>query len=231
VREGDTLSRIASRFDRTVGQLLLANPEITDPNLLRVGQVLVIPPPDAPEGNPAFAGTTDPHDDITDQDGEPVAGQSYVDIASLGARLDGGRLRIELALLARPPQRLDPSGEALLYAVDLDADGDEEPDFEILYGNDLDGTGAFVAGFRDLGSGRIRSGASFPGSVEVRQPSITWLVERDALADSEHFLLAARVARTFYPGGRGDPETEQRLDFVPDQQWPGPNPRWVEVGG
>jgi hypothetical protein len=40
---GDTLSRIAETFGVTVDQILAANPSITDPNLIRVGQVISIP--------------------------------------------------------------------------------------------------------------------------------------------------------------------------------------------
>jgi len=42
VKPGDTLSRIVARFGVTVNALVVAN-KIKDPNLLRVGQVLVIP--------------------------------------------------------------------------------------------------------------------------------------------------------------------------------------------
>ena len=56
VRPNDTLSRIARRFGLTVGQLLTANPEIIDPNLLRVGQELLIPPPGAPDTSPSSGG-------------------------------------------------------------------------------------------------------------------------------------------------------------------------------
>jgi LysM repeat protein len=40
---GDTLARLALRYGVSVGLLLEANPEITDPNVIRVGQVLNIP--------------------------------------------------------------------------------------------------------------------------------------------------------------------------------------------
>ena len=42
VESGDSLGKIAKRFDRTVDQFMRAN-GISDPNLLRVGQVLVVP--------------------------------------------------------------------------------------------------------------------------------------------------------------------------------------------
>ena len=39
VKSGDNLQSIAQRFGLTVGQLLFANPDITDANRIRVGQV------------------------------------------------------------------------------------------------------------------------------------------------------------------------------------------------
>ena len=42
VESGDSLGKIAKRFDRTVDQFMRAN-GISDPNLLRIGQVLVVP--------------------------------------------------------------------------------------------------------------------------------------------------------------------------------------------
>jgi LysM repeat protein len=43
VQPGDTLRSIASTFDVTIAALLSANPEITDPSLITVGQRLIIP--------------------------------------------------------------------------------------------------------------------------------------------------------------------------------------------
>lgn len=45
VRPGDTLSAIATRFGSSVEAIVNANPEIRDPNLVRVGQRLTIPSP------------------------------------------------------------------------------------------------------------------------------------------------------------------------------------------
>ena len=45
IKSGDTLSKIARSFDLTVEQLLEANPGITDPNRIAVGDELVIPTP------------------------------------------------------------------------------------------------------------------------------------------------------------------------------------------
>jgi LysM repeat protein len=43
VRAGDTLSHIASRCGVTVNGILRANPGITNPNLIRPGQVIILP--------------------------------------------------------------------------------------------------------------------------------------------------------------------------------------------
>ena len=45
IRAGDTLFRIARRFDTSVDAILAANPEIGDANDIFAGQVIVIPPP------------------------------------------------------------------------------------------------------------------------------------------------------------------------------------------
>jgi len=43
VRQGDTLRNIASRLSTTVDELLRLNPQITNPNLIYVGQAITIP--------------------------------------------------------------------------------------------------------------------------------------------------------------------------------------------
>lgn len=45
VHPGDTLARIAARFGTTVNAILAINPQITDPNVIEVGQVIMIPCP------------------------------------------------------------------------------------------------------------------------------------------------------------------------------------------
>jgi LysM repeat protein len=53
VQPGDTLRSIASRLDTTISALIEANPEITDPSLIYVGQRLIVPSP--AEGDPTVA--------------------------------------------------------------------------------------------------------------------------------------------------------------------------------
>jgi len=43
IQPGDTLLAIASRFNTTVDAILRANPQITNPNVIVVGQVIIIP--------------------------------------------------------------------------------------------------------------------------------------------------------------------------------------------
>ena len=47
IRSGDTLAKIARRNDITVAELLAANPQITNPDHVEVGQIIVIPQPSA----------------------------------------------------------------------------------------------------------------------------------------------------------------------------------------
>jgi len=55
VKPGDTLSKIATRNGSTLAQLLQANPQVTDPNKIKVGDVINLP--DDSTGVPA--GSTD----------------------------------------------------------------------------------------------------------------------------------------------------------------------------
>lgn len=231
VRGGDTLYTIARRFGLTIGQLLAANPDITDPDRIAVGQVIIIPPPDAPDTGPNSAGIGDSRDDVTDADGNLVAGQSYTDITGIGAELQPARLFVEIVLIHAPPLRVDPEVEVIRYTVVIDVEGDGQPDYRLIYGNDVDGQVGFAPSFEDRTSGEILSGSSFPGTLDVTDRAIRFRVNRGAFGDPRRYAIAVKAERFFYPGGAGDPEVEPGMDMSPDQQWPRPNPRWVEVGG
>ena len=43
VQPGDTLFLLARRFNTTVNDILVANPQIVDPNIIFAGQVIFIP--------------------------------------------------------------------------------------------------------------------------------------------------------------------------------------------
>jgi hypothetical protein len=49
VKKGDTMSKIANKFDLTVDQLLAANPQIKNPNKISIGDEVTIPVPDSEE--------------------------------------------------------------------------------------------------------------------------------------------------------------------------------------
>lgn len=230
IRQGDTLNRIARRNDLTVGQLLTANPSITDPNLIAVGQVITIPPPGAPDTSPTTGGISDARDDFTDPNEEPVFGEGYADIDGVGVRTAGRNLLITLGLTSRPPARIDPEYESLVYTVVIDTDDDGQPDYRVKYGNDGEESGAMTTSLEDRGTGVIQAGVDFPGTLEVKGSTLNWTIDLDALGGGARWRLAAKAERTFFPGGRADPETEPTLDFAPNQQWPKPNPRWVELG-
>lgn len=57
IRAGDSLFGIAGRFGLTLEQLLAANPQITNPNLIQAGQVIVIPRADSGLPTPGPAAT------------------------------------------------------------------------------------------------------------------------------------------------------------------------------
>jgi len=232
VQSGDTLLIIAERFGLTLGQLMAANPTITDPNRIRVGQVIVIPPPGAPDTGPRSASFTDGADDAVDEAGEDISTPGYADITGASAELlDDRRIRIELTLVNAPPDRMDPAIEAMRYVVVIDVDGDGQPDFRLLYANDIEGQSGFSRAFLDRRTGKVRSGTDFPGQVEVQGRRVVFTVRRQALGSPRTFAVAASVEREYRPGGASDPDVEESFDLAPDQQWPRPNPRWLEVGG
>ena len=67
-------------------------------------------------------------------------------------------------------------------------------------------------------------------SIDVRQGGIVWTIDNAAIGSGARYRIAGKVERSFYPGGRSDPEVESTIDYAPNQQWPHPNPRWVELG-
>jgi LysM repeat protein len=232
VQSGDTLLTIAQRFGLTLGQLMAANPSITDPNRIRVGQVLIIPPPGAPEAGPRSASFTDGSDDAVDENDEETSTPGYADITSATAELvDDRRIRIQLTLVNAPPERMDPSIEAVRYIVVVDVDADGQPDYRLLYANDVDGQSGFARALLDRRSGKVRTGDDFPGQVDVQGRRVLFTIRRQALGSPRTFAVAASVERDYRADGPADPDVERSVDLAPDQQWPRPNPRWLEVGG
>ncbi len=232
VRSGDTLLTIAQRFGLTIGQLMAANPSISDPNRIRVGQVLVIPPPGAPDTGPRSASFTDGSDDAVDDQERQVATPGYADITRASAELvDDRRIRIDVTLVNAPPGRMDPGVEAVRYVAVIDVDADGQPDYRLLYANDVEGEPGCGRALLDRRTGKVRSGDSFPGQVTVQGRRVSFIVRRQALGSPRSFAVAVSVEREYHPDGPGDPDREYSSDLAPDQQWPRPNPRWLEVGG
>jgi LysM repeat protein len=48
IARGDTMRKIAAKFNTSVEAILAANPKVTDPNKIQAGQRIIIPPPTAP---------------------------------------------------------------------------------------------------------------------------------------------------------------------------------------
>lgn len=232
VRLGDTLGRVASRFQRTVGQLLTANPAISDPNHIEIGQLIVIPGANAPDIPPSIAVIQDPVNDLTDPLGVATTGPGYADLSGLAVRLNPGDLLMELQVRTSPPT-VDPAIESVSYVINIDTTGDGEPDYTITYANDTPGQVGYVAVLRNRSTGEELAGALFPGTAEVGRTAIRISLSLAALGSSDGrgtFSAAASATRTFRPDGPADTSVEQSFDLAPDQQWPRVNPRWATVG-
>ncbi|MEA2623933.1 MAG: hypothetical protein QOH61_2843 [Chloroflexota bacterium] len=229
IKPGDSLSGIAVRVHRTLGQLLTANPEITDPNHIEAGQLIVIPDANAPDIPPSLASVEDVQADLVDESGFEVTGQSYADFLGFAARLRDTDLLMEMQLLSGPPS-VDPSVETVTYTINIDTNDDGEPDFAVTYGNAVGDQPGYAASLRNLGTGEELVGFFFPGTVEEQGDNIRIAVSLAAIGDTGGYALAAGVKRSFFPGGATDPQVETSVDLAPDEQWPSPNARWIRVG-
>jgi len=78
VQTGDTLSNIASRCGVTLNDLVSANPQITNPNFIRVGQNLALP---APRSVKAVAATPEPT--VSTISGVPPGTRLTVDVLNM----------------------------------------------------------------------------------------------------------------------------------------------------
>jgi LysM repeat protein len=232
VRPGDSLSHIANRFKRTIGQILAANPTVTDPNHIEIGQLITIPPADAPDIPPSLGFVADATDDLFDPTGASTDGPGYADLTGVALRLRGEDLLIELQLLVSPPD-VDGAVEPIVYTVNLDTTGDGQPDYAVTYQNNAPGQVGWVATLADRIDGTQLFGPSFPGTANVTRTAVDLVVSLAALGippGHAQIDAAATVQRSFLPDGTVDSDAEQSTDRAPDQQWPGPNARWVTVG-
>jgi LysM repeat protein len=229
IRPGDNLITIARRFGLTLGQLLHANPTITDPDAIQAGAVLAIPAPDAPTGLPHEASLVDPANDLVDLSGFATFGQGYADILHFEAGVDAQNLVMEILLINGPPPT-DPSVETVTYTINIDTDGDGEPDYTVVYSNALPGQVGYAASLRDRNLGVELVGSAFPGSAVVLSKTVQISLPRAALGDPAQYSLAAVAQRAFFPGEPGDSDTEASIDLDPNQQWPNSNAKWLDIG-
>jgi LysM repeat protein len=229
IRPGDSLIAIARRFGLTLGQLLNANPTITDANSIQAGAVLMIPSRDAPTGLPHEANMVDPANDLVDLSGFATFGQGYADILHFEAGVDAQNLVFEILFINGPPPT-DPSVETVTYTINIDTDGDGEPDYTVVYSNALPGQVGYAASLRDRKLGVELVGSAFPGSAVVLSKTVQVKLPRSALGDPAQYSLAAAAERAFFPGEPGDSDTEASIDLDPNQQWPHPNAKWLEIG-
>jgi LysM repeat protein len=70
VRAGDTLSKIAMRNGVTMAQLLQANPQVKDPNKIRVGDVINVPNEGTTEKEAQTSACSDSHSNIICRSGD-----------------------------------------------------------------------------------------------------------------------------------------------------------------
>jgi len=225
---GDTLTTIAQRFGVTVSQILAANPELVDADQIRLGDTLIIPPPDAPSSLPGSAGISDTQGDLVDPSDQPLFGPGYGDIRGLGVQVDPETLYIEVVMVGGSPS-LDQAVEQLDATVYIDTNADDLPEARLFASNSLTTTSDYAATLEDLVTGVVSEVTAFPGTFTIGPNSFIFEVSRATLGDPRTYAVAASVERRFYPGGLADPEVETTIDRSPDQQYPRPNARWVEV--
>lgn len=65
IQAGDSLYGIATKFNVTYDQLLAANPQITNPDFIVIGQVINVPPPSYVAPTPTAAATATPTPSVT----------------------------------------------------------------------------------------------------------------------------------------------------------------------
>jgi LysM repeat protein len=235
VARGDTLIRIARMFGITVPQLLAANPQVQDPNSIRAGTTLTIPPRDSlAVAYRGGGGVVDPTGDVADLLGNLTQAPGYADLARFTTRFEGADIVVEIDGISPPPP-LDPTGEELRYIVEIDVTGDLEPDLQVTASNALvQGTGpdapAFGLSVLDRRTNLTTTGPNVKGSVANTNQRLVIRLARVGLGQPSQVATVALVERDFYPDGREVPDTvESTVDRVPDQQWPRANPRWLIV--
>jgi LAS superfamily LD-carboxypeptidase LdcB len=115
VKAGDTLGQIAIDFDVEVGDILACNPDITDPNVIFVGQVLVIPGEadfPSPSGDGVFLQVVDKTHALPSS--YVPEGLEDIDAAYMATGIPQGQLRAEAnAALAAMIEQAAGDGQTL----------------------------------------------------------------------------------------------------------------------
>lgn len=226
VKSGDTLSSIARRFGVPLRRIMRANPSITDPNRIEVGQVILIPPKGVPiELRQDYDVIEDDESDGVGQDGRLSVTPGYVDIHTFEARVAGSDLVVSLVLYGVPP-KVAPGAESVTYRIVIDTDRDDDADWVLLYSNTLGQGSDYGASLEDRQRGRTRTGKQVPGTIEVTGASLRWRVALSDLRDPEEIRLAARAERILRPGKA---DAAGVVDDAPERQWPERNPEWLWI--
>jgi LysM repeat protein len=236
VQRGDTLTGIARRFGITVAQLLAANPQVRDPNTIRFGYALTVPPRDSlAVMYRGGGGMVDPSGDVLDAEGQLTQAPGYGDLERFTARIEGAELIVELDGISAPPL-LDPEGEELRFILEIDTTGDLEPDVQATASNALvdpaapEGSPPFGLSILDRQTATTTATPNAAGAVAIVDRRLEVRLSLAALGEPQQVAIVAFVQRDFYPDGRNQPETvESSIDRVPDQQWPRANPRWLII--
>lgn len=177
VQQGDTLRSIASRFDVTISALLAANPEISDPSLITVGQRLIIPA--RAEGDPAV--------EIS-----PTCGPAGSEVTVLVSDFpENTRVEVSLGVFRATPE---------IVARDI-TDGQGQLEIEVTIPNSAQRNQPWVVTVETVDLPRIRASSSIFTVTQTRTPqaATTYIVQAgDMLIDvaarfgiSTQALLAA----------------------------------------
>lgn len=235
VQRGETLTSIARRYGISVPQLLAANPQVKDPNTIRYGYPLTVPPRDSLAAMyRGGGGMVDPPEDTLDPSGRLTPAPGYADLTRFTTRFEATDLVVDLDAAAVPPP-LDPEGDELRYVVQIDVSGDLEPDFEAVASNALTDPFAvdgppFGLSLLDRRTDTHMVAPNVPGTVGIVDKRLEIRLSLAALGEPEQVAVVALAQRDFYPDGRTSPDSvESSIDRAPDQQWPRANPRWLIV--
>lgn len=149
VQPGDTLRSLAARFDVTISALLAANPEITDPSLISVGQRLIIPA--RAQGDPAV--------EIS-----PTCGPAGSEVTVLVSDFpENARVEVSLGVFRTTPE---------IIARDI-TDGQGELEIEATIPNSAQRNQPWLVTVETVDLPRIRASSSIFTVTQTRTPQTT----------------------------------------------------------